>query len=428
MASESGSQKKNQHKPLKMIAKFFNKGKRTSSVPEVNNTGSISAESNINTVNSELEALHLSRTDNPYLEVLSSQDNLDQSSSYTPPIIAPLEVEKSSVMMSPESISPTRSYAGSKEYSLSEIHSHLVRSPPPVTWPLSPRSNGTFSPDSSDMDVDNPMMTAIISPPTRGYSPYNRSQSEEHILSPCRELIKSAEFSPVRGTTPELLAISMTAEGGCISPYRDFDVRSDRRVKAVGRCASFISTSNMSTSGSAAITGNGRNFSGGSGNQSSSLRNSRAAQYNRSTSSNVYYTMNFCPGGGGDDQDDSMDSEEGLLSPNRNQMTYSFGNRSSRRSIGGLSLSPMSMSITGPPTTIPVAVNNQQGKSGGLFASWRRSYRLRSKSSSSSAHSAANTGRKKDTKSMENLLQNERPVPRYSLDYEDELDEENINN
>ena len=105
----------------------------------MNNTGSISAESNINTVNSELEALHLSRTDNPYLEVLSSQDNLDQSSSYTPPIIAPLEVEKSSVMMSPESISPTRSYAGSKEYSLSEIHSHLVRSPPPITWPLSPR-------------------------------------------------------------------------------------------------------------------------------------------------------------------------------------------------------------------------------------------------------------------------------------------------
>ena len=47
------------------------------------------------------------------------------------------------------------------------------------------------------MDVDNPMMTAVISPPTRGYSPYNRSQSEEHILSPCRELIKSAEFSPV---------------------------------------------------------------------------------------------------------------------------------------------------------------------------------------------------------------------------------------
>ena len=43
------------------------------------------------------------------------------------------------------------------------------------------------------MDVD----TAPIIPPTRGYSPYNRSQSEEHILSPCRELLKSTDFSPV---------------------------------------------------------------------------------------------------------------------------------------------------------------------------------------------------------------------------------------
>ena len=108
-------------------------------MPEVN--AEVLAEANVNAVKSELEALHLSRTDNPYLEILSSQDNLDQSC--TPvPIIAPnLEAEKQSsmVLMSPESISPTRSYAGSKEYSLSEIHSHLVRSPPPVTWPLSPR-------------------------------------------------------------------------------------------------------------------------------------------------------------------------------------------------------------------------------------------------------------------------------------------------
>ena len=48
--------------------------------------------------------------------------------------------------MSPdESISPTNS---GKEYSLTEIHARLVRSPPPICWPVSPRSNGTFSPDS----------------------------------------------------------------------------------------------------------------------------------------------------------------------------------------------------------------------------------------------------------------------------------------
>ena len=48
------------------------------------------------------------------------------------------------------------------------------------------------------MDVD----TAPIIPPTRGYSPYNRSQSEEHILSPCRELLKSTDFSPVSKKNP----------------------------------------------------------------------------------------------------------------------------------------------------------------------------------------------------------------------------------
>ena len=177
---------KKEHKPLKMrLAKLFNKGKRTASVPEVCNVVS-------DTVDTEMEALHISRTDNPYIQVLSSQDHLDQAA-------------ESSVVMSPDSISPTRSYEATKEYSLSEIHSHLVRSPPPVSWPLSPRSNGTFSPDSSDMDVDNP---PLILPPKRGYSPYNRSQSEEHILSPCRELLKSAEFSPV-STFKRLIFLSI---------------------------------------------------------------------------------------------------------------------------------------------------------------------------------------------------------------------------
>ena len=56
------------------------------------------------------------------------------------------------------------------------------------------------------MDVD----TAPIIPPTRGYSPYNRSQSEEHILSPCRELLKSTDFSPVSKKKPKLVAVLFT--------------------------------------------------------------------------------------------------------------------------------------------------------------------------------------------------------------------------
>ena len=63
-----------------------------------------------------------------------------------------------------------------------------------------------------------------------------------------------------------------------------------------------------------------------------------------------------------------------------------------------------------PPSSAPIVQGGggSSYKAGGFFASWRRSYRLRSKSS------AAQTGppRKKDAKSMENLLNNERPVPR----------------
>ena len=98
---EATGSKKHPHKPLKMrLAKLFNKGKRTASVPEV--CSSVAAETPVDT---EMEALHISRTDNPYIQVLSSQDHLDQA--------------ESSVVMSPDSISPTRSYAGNlKEYSL----------------------------------------------------------------------------------------------------------------------------------------------------------------------------------------------------------------------------------------------------------------------------------------------------------------------
>lgn len=213
----------------------------------------------------------------------------------------------------------------------------------------------------------------------------------------------------VRGTTPELLAISMTAEGGCISPYRDFDIRSERRSGLrgnVGRTASFISTNSScirpfpsSNTGQTIVSGSG----GGGPHQTTSGIGIRNSRHNRS--SNVYYTMNYC-------EDEDLD--EDLLSPNRNQMTFTFGSsRCSRRSIGGLSLSPMSMSLTGPPSA-PISSGGKNAAGGsGFFASWRRSYRSRSKSSSGSAQN--NSSRKKDAKSMENLLQSERPVPRYCL-------------
>ena len=185
----------------------------------------------------------------------------------------------------------------------------------------------------------------------------------------------------------------MTAEGGCISPYRDFDtVSSSSKVRSgVGRTASFISST-------------GSNYRHYSGNNS--LRQSRNAEkqaYNRSSSSNFYYTMSY-----NEEELENQELQRGLMSPNRNQM-FPGSRPTSRRSIGGLSLSPMTMSMTMSatttgPTSAPIVKNS------GFFASWRRSYRLRSKSSTATNEGTSRS--RKDTKSMENLLDSDRMVPR----------------
>ncbi len=116
--------------------------------------------------------------------------------------------------------SPTRSC---DPLVLEEVHSHLVRSPPPVNWPesdrgcsfpLSPRSCGTFSPDSSDgLELD----CANNNPASVSSNYYVRSQSEEHILSPCRDLLRAGmhgpspvNLPPARGATPDPDFLLMT--------------------------------------------------------------------------------------------------------------------------------------------------------------------------------------------------------------------------
>ena len=66
-------------------------------------------------------------------------------------------------------------------------------------------------------------------------------------------------FFQARGTTPELLGISMTTDGGCMSPYRDFDVRSERKMKpSVGRTASFMSTTTTGATRQPHFSGGGQ--------------------------------------------------------------------------------------------------------------------------------------------------------------------------
>ena len=89
---EAKKASKKPSKPIKMIAKFFNKSKRTTSSPEVNLREDQPIQphddddleggpqlSDLALVDTELEALHISRTDNPFLQILSSQDHLDNT-------------------------------------------------------------------------------------------------------------------------------------------------------------------------------------------------------------------------------------------------------------------------------------------------------------------------------------------------------------
>jgi len=142
----------------------------------------------------DLENLHISRADNPYLSCEALTDVDDTSLSPTPGSPRPEEV-------SPQTVSPQE---------IMEVHSRLVRSPPPVYWPnkvfefsdrswtspLSPsnRSDRAFSPESGSDGMET----------ERSYhSSYGtRSQSEERIISPCADLLSPGVISPVRGQTP----------------------------------------------------------------------------------------------------------------------------------------------------------------------------------------------------------------------------------
>ena len=195
----------------------------------------------------ELEALHLSRQDNPFVLKMASQDNLDEL-----PLdrqsLARCHSQSVVSAMSPEPpYSPTKSC---DPLVLSEIHDHMIRSPPPVHWPssdkgafpLSPRSNGTFSPDSSDgLDLD------YGGGNSGNY--YTRSQSEEHILSPCRDLLKTGMMSPTSRAvnTPELLMTTSMHVESTSSPRGSHVLGSHNPRQKVRRNHTF----NMSTSGTA---------------------------------------------------------------------------------------------------------------------------------------------------------------------------------
>ena len=119
-------------------------------------------------IEEEMENLHLSRRDNPYLSSCEALDDM-----------ADCEQDNSPRL----SVSPPAAAIVSP-HNVVELHSHLVRSPPPVHWPGRAADCGDWA--------------------ERGISPESecersRSRSVERIISP-----GSGALSPVRNQTPAL--------------------------------------------------------------------------------------------------------------------------------------------------------------------------------------------------------------------------------
>ncbi|XP_024936204.1 uncharacterized protein LOC107263056 isoform X2 [Cephus cinctus] len=74
-------------------------------------------------IDQDMEALRLSRQDNPFLQVLASRESLVES------------IEESE---SDDAILMSQELGDADPLTLAQVHEHLVRSPPPASWPHTP--------------------------------------------------------------------------------------------------------------------------------------------------------------------------------------------------------------------------------------------------------------------------------------------------
>ncbi len=180
---------------------------------------------------------------------------------------------------------------------------------PDRSFPLSPRSNGTFSPDSSDgLEIDCANNNSGAGT-TGAANYYTRSQSEEHILlSPCRDGPRSPNpTSPpggsaaavARNATPDLLLMttSLYAGVGCGGGGDGAYPASPRLLPPGGGSSSFRP---------------------GSSGQQQQLHHQKIRRNHTLNLSTDFLGMGSVGGGGGD----AAPPPPGALSPFRNQMSY----------------------------------------------------------------------------------------------------------
>ncbi|XP_071447072.1 uncharacterized protein [Hetaerina americana] len=137
-------------------------------------------------IDQDMEALRLSRQDNPFLQVLASRESLadcaDESES------------DATTLMSQDGLSGSGGGLDEEDpLTLPEIHEHLIRSPPPTSWPKSPNFK-VFRFPSPVLDEDD--FSPDRNPMFGGRSP-SRQISPRHSKSPSndKEFSNTATFS-----------------------------------------------------------------------------------------------------------------------------------------------------------------------------------------------------------------------------------------
>ncbi|XP_015113371.1 uncharacterized protein LOC107038661 [Diachasma alloeum] len=130
-------------------------------------------------IDQDMEALRLSRQDNPFLQVLASRESLVES------------IEESE---SDDAILMSQELGDTDPLTLAQVHEHLVRSPPPASWPHTPAFPFNNTPPMTSVTNADPMARYKYSNSSPSNSGCCRDRSTD-----TSELSRSEPSSDYRG-------------------------------------------------------------------------------------------------------------------------------------------------------------------------------------------------------------------------------------
>lgn len=123
-------------------------------------------------IDQDMEALRLSRQDNPFLQVLASRESLFES------------IEESE---SDDAILMSQELGDKGPLTLAQVHEHLVRSPPPASWPHSTAFDFSRQNQNCGVGMRNDVMAHYSKTPTKG-TPHRGNEQELSRSEPSTDI------------------------------------------------------------------------------------------------------------------------------------------------------------------------------------------------------------------------------------------------